>query len=465
MTLIGGLRCVTRVPMHPSCVRARPRTIAKPEAEVAEMSSREIRRLNPRRHIDLMEIRWRMQSQARRPMSSAASRFLRRAETSMEVSTPERHRAQFHTTRATPGTATTPPKSDASKFIFHSPGMGFRGDVVDIIPTPFIPSGDGSSSDGDDEGHQNHDPRSPSWVNGDKNQGSPVAFQCEHDANASPGVRPGFPQKRAPHTRNENRPSPPTSTSRPSIRNQVGMFPTSKLVSPGPHADIVPRQYHRKSASDSSNALARWAGSVREDDSRNWRLDVVPRRNQKSKSKTQTQNYRASGPVGPVGFAKTTFVTQNVSPWASRSQAELTRKPGGPRVAPDRLTFVQKMRIAETVIEKVDGLGESKKYDDPYELDACDYVSKASPSCMGKQSHEVALVNPPSAVEAHCLEAAFANCDLESLHSGLGNNSPKINTRISVESGTGVDLGGTSHQSRQRFMVKASREEKGKGVR
>jgi len=74
----------------------------------------------------------------------------------------------------------------------------------------------------------------------------------------------------------------------------------------------------------------------------------------RGRARARAEPRTARKAVGPGFFARETPVTKNVSPWASPSRARNALQPGGPRGAPDRKTFSQRMRDAE-VIEAREG--------------------------------------------------------------------------------------------------------------
>ena len=197
----------------------------------------------------------------------------------------------------------------------------------DIVPTPHGSDGDLSTDDEDFTG-VNEDPSSPAWYG-------------ETHRHGTPGDGPSgfaFPQS-SPIPR---RKSDSSQILRNMNQSRVGMYPTKKVVAPGPHADVLPEGLYRNQATTDANHFNE-KGLVAFSDEK-YHLDVLPRRKQKNQNpKTKKHAF------GPSGFAKTTATTKNVSPWASTARAKSVSKPNGPRGAPDRATFSQKMRDAETV--------------------------------------------------------------------------------------------------------------------
>ena len=212
-----------------------------------------------------------------------------------------------------------------------SPGRTTRLDYYpdDIVPTPR--QGDDASSD---EGvHRNDDPSSPTWHAAPHR--SPLAFSSrgrpETSSSSSFAEREKKPFETFPNA-GGTRPALDSATARrPAIPRAGGM-----VVAPGPHADVLPRRRPR---------ALRFEGDVDPASAR--------RRLRRQKNPEQTKPGFAAG---PRGFARDhSPSTARVSSWASPERAKRAlARPAGPKWgAPDRETFSQAMRDAETVETRV----------------------------------------------------------------------------------------------------------------
>lgn len=188
----------------------------------------------------------------------------------------------------------------------------------DIVPTPRKKK-HGDDTSGDEGVHPNDDPSSPTWHAAPHR--SPLAFSFD----------------------DETKRSAPSATRRPpSIPRAGGM-----VVAPGPHADVLPRRhagalrngaFHGAGAGAPPRALRHPADDV----------DPAPARfprafGNRKHTKTKTKNKPATSPTA-------TPTTARVSSWASPTRARhASAHPGGARGAPDRGTFSQAMREAETI--------------------------------------------------------------------------------------------------------------------
>lgn len=191
----------------------------------------------------------------------------------------------------------------------------------DIVPTPRH----GDDTSGDEGVHPNDDPSSPTWHAAPHR--SPLAFSFRGHSSSNAATKR----------------SAPSATRRPpSIPRAGGM-----VVAPGPHADVLPRRhagalrngaFHGAGAGAPPRALRHPADDV----------DPAPARfprafGNRKHTKTKTKNKPATSPTA-------TPTTARVSSWASPTRARhASAHPGGARGAPDRGTFSQAMREAETI--------------------------------------------------------------------------------------------------------------------
>ena len=194
----------------------------------------------------------------------------------------------------------------------------------DIVPTPRH----GDDTSGDEGVHPNDDPSSPTWHAAPHR--SPLAFSFRGRSSSNAATKR----------------SAPSATRRPpSIPRAGGM-----VVAPGPHADVLPRRhagallgaFHGAGAGAPPRALRHPADDVDPAPAR------FPRAEKEGKQKhTKTKN----APRAPPATSPTaTPTTARVSSWASPTRARhASAHPGGARGAPDRGTFSQAMREAETI--------------------------------------------------------------------------------------------------------------------
>ena len=192
----------------------------------------------------------------------------------------------------------------------------------DIVPTPRH----GDDTSGDEGVHPNDDPSSPTWHAAPHR--SPLAFSFPtmngHSSSSSSNAA----------TKRSNAPS---ATRRPPATPRAG----GMVVAPGPHADVLPRRHAGLllGAFQGAGASPRPPRALRHpaDD-----VDPAPARFPESAFGKQKHTKTA--------FARTTSTTARVSSWASPKRARQASKyPGGARGAPDRGTFSQAMREAETI--------------------------------------------------------------------------------------------------------------------
>ena len=172
----------------------------------------------------------------------------------------------------------------------------------DIVPTPRH----GDDTSGDEGVHPNDDPSSPTWHAAPHR--SPLAFSFRGHSSSN------------------------AATKRPPANPRAG----GMVVAPGPHADVLPRRRPR---------ALRFEGDVDPASAR--------RRLRRQKNPEQTKPGFAAG---PRGFARDhSPSTARVSSWASPERAKRAlARPAGPKWgAPDRETFSQAMRDAETVETRV----------------------------------------------------------------------------------------------------------------
>ena len=177
----------------------------------------------------------------------------------------------------------------------------------DIVPTPRH----GDDTSGDEGVHPNDDPSSPTWHAAPHR--SPLAFSFRGHSSSNAATR------------------------RPPAKTRAG----GMVVAPGPHADVLPRRHAGLllGAFQGAGASPRPPRALRHpaDD-----VDPAPARFPESAFGKQKHTKTA--------FARTTPTTARVSSWASPKRARQASKyPGGARGAPDRGTFSQAMREAETI--------------------------------------------------------------------------------------------------------------------
>ena len=236
-----------------------------------------------------------------------------------------------------------------------SPGRTTRLDYYpdDIVPTPR--QGEDASSD---EGvHPNDDPSSPTWHAAPHR--SPLAFSFRggqssfREAHAF-GDGTSFAETSSTKTERTETPKPSATGRRPAIPRAGGM-----VVAPGPHADVLPRRKANVCAffdagSDAPpRALRHPADDVDPASSALLRAKLLRRTNPE---RTRKRNKTPRAGSNPRGFARATPTTTRVSSWASPTrERRALEHPNGARGAPDRGTFSQKMRDAETV-EEISGV-------------------------------------------------------------------------------------------------------------
>ena len=177
----------------------------------------------------------------------------------------------------------------------------------DIVPTPRH----GDDTSGDEGVHPNDDPSSPTWHAAPHR--SPLAFSFRGHSSSN------------------------AATKRPPANPRAG----GMVVAPGPHADVLPRRHAGPllGAVYGAGASPRPPRALRHpaDD-----VDPAPARFPESAFGKQTHTKMA--------FARATPTTARVSSWASPKRArQASKHPGGARGAPDRGTFSQAMREAETI--------------------------------------------------------------------------------------------------------------------
>ena len=230
-----------------------------------------------------------------------------------------------------------------------SPGRTTRLDYYpdDIVPTPR--QGEDASSD---EGvHPNDDPSSPTWDAAPHR--SPLAFSFRGGQSSfreAHAFGDGTSSKKTKTEKTET-PKPSATGRRPAIPRAGGM-----VVAPGPHADVLPRRRASACAffdagSDAPpRALRHPADDV---DPALLRAKLLRRTNHE---RTRKRNKTPRAGSNPRGFARATPTTTRVSSWASPArERNALEHPNGARGAPDRGTFSQKMRDAETV-EEISGV-------------------------------------------------------------------------------------------------------------
>ena len=177
----------------------------------------------------------------------------------------------------------------------------------DIVPTPRH----GDDTSGDEGVHPNDDPSSPTWHAAPHR--SPLAFSFRGHSSSN------------------------AATKRPPANPRAG----GMVVAPGPHADVLPRRHAEPllGAFRGAGASPRPPRALRHpaDD-----VDPAPARFPESAFGKQKHTKTA--------FARATPTTARVSSWASPKRArQASKHPGGARGAPDRGTFSQAMREAETI--------------------------------------------------------------------------------------------------------------------
>ena len=193
----------------------------------------------------------------------------------------------------------------------------------DIVPTPRH----GDDTSGDEGVHPNDDPSSPTWHAAPHR--SPLAFSFRGRSSSNAATKR----------------SAPSATRRPpSIPRAGGM-----VVAPGPHADVLPRRhagallngaFHGAGAGAPPRALRHPADDVDPAPAR------FPRAFEETKNtrKRKRKNKPATSPTRDTDHRARLFLGV---PDARARHA--SAHPGGARGAPDRGTFSQAMREAETI--------------------------------------------------------------------------------------------------------------------
>ena len=230
-----------------------------------------------------------------------------------------------------------------------SPGRTTRLDYYpdDIVPTPR--QGEDASSD---EGvHPNDDPSSPTWHAAPHR--SPLAFSFRGGQSSfreAHAFGDGTSSKKTKTEKTET-PKPSATGRRPAIPRAGGM-----MVAPGPHADVLPRRRASACAffDAGSDAPPRALRHPADDVDPALLRAKLLRRTNHERRRERNKTPRAGS--NPRGFARATPTTTRVSSWASPArERNALEHPNGARGAPDRGTFSQKMRDAETV-EEISGV-------------------------------------------------------------------------------------------------------------